>query len=311
MTQEINKYMFPKGLFEGEVRYRESMRDHTSLKIGGQADIFVKPKDMRSLMNMHKRLKENQIPILPLGGGTNILVRDGGIAGSVLSLTAMKCLNIIKEEDEHVYLFTEAGVLLSRLVSFSNENGYSGIEGLVGIPGTVGGAICGNAGAFDYEIKDALVSVEKMDADGNTEVIQKGDIVFGYRSASFLQEDVILSAVLRLTKGNKREISARIEEFLKIKRGRQPIWEASAGCVFKNPPGFSAGQLIEQTGCKGMRIGEIEISTIHANFFINKGKGSASDFLRLMQKVIEKVQEKFAVILAPEIRIVGRDLVNG
>ncbi len=310
MTQEIN-YMLPKGLFEGEARYRESMREHTSLKIGGYADIFGMPKDVQSFMRMHKWLQENQIPILPLGGGTNVLVKDGGIEGSVLSFMNMKGLKVIKKEGEYIYLSIDAGVLLSRLVSFSRENGYSGIEGLVGIPGTVGGAICGNAGAFDCEIKDVLISVEKMDAAGNLEEMKKEDILFGYRSASFLPGDIILSAVIRLNRDKKNEVSARIEEFLKIKRERQPIWEASAGCVFKNPPGFLAGRLIEEAGCKGMRIGEIEISTIHANFFINKGKGSAADFLSLMQKVADRVQEKFGVILEPEIRIVGRDPVNG
>jgi UDP-N-acetylmuramate dehydrogenase len=210
-----------------------------------------------------------------------------------------------------MYLFAETGTLLQRLVNFSKENGYSGIEGLAGIPGTIGGAIFGNAGAFGYEMKDVLVSVEVMDIQGRIKKFNAEKINFGYRSSSISQNELILAAEIKLKKDKKEEVSAKIDDFLRKKREKQPIMEPSAGCVFKNPPGLSAGKLIDEAGCKGIRIGDAEVSSIHANFFINKGKANASDFIRLMEEVAHRVKERFGVVLEPEIKIVGRDNVNG
>lgn len=308
-SQEL-KDIFSESLFEGEVKFMEPMRNHTSLRIGGPADIFVVPQDLLSLINMHIHLKGSQIPLFPLGGGTNILIRDGGIKGSVISFRSFKKIETIEEDNEYVYLSIEAGTLLQRLLNFSKENGYSGIEGLAGIPGTIGGAICGNAGAFGYEMKDALISVKVMNVEGNIRSLKAEEIEFGYRSSRILPGNLILSAEIKLKKDKKEEVSAKVENFLKIKKQRQPIWEPSAGCVFKNPSGISAGKLIDEAGCKGMGIGDVEVSNVHANFFINKGKARASDFIRLMEEVACRVKEKFGVILEPEIKVVGRDEKN-
>jgi UDP-N-acetylmuramate dehydrogenase len=305
------KDIFSEGIFEGEVKFMEPMRDHTSLRIGGPADIFAVPQDILSLSNVRARLERRRVPFFPLGGGTNILVRDGGIEGTVISFRSLRKIETVKEDDENVYLFVRAGALLQRLVNFSKENGYSGLEGLVGIPGTVGGAICGNAGAFGYEMKDILVSVEIMDSEGKIDRFKAEGIAFGYRSSGISQNELLLSAEIKLRKDKKEDISARIEDFLKIKREKQPVWEHSAGCVFKNPPGSSAGKLIDEAGCKSMRIGDVEVSAVHANFFINKGKASAADFIVLIEEVAARVKERSNVVLEPEIRIVGRESVNG
>jgi UDP-N-acetylmuramate dehydrogenase len=305
------KDIFSEGIFEGEVKFMEPMRDHTSLRIGGPADIFAVPQDILSLSNVRARLKRRRVPFFPMGGGTNILVRDGGIEGTVISFRSLRKIETVKEDDENVYLFVRAGALLQRLVNFSMENGYSGLEGLVGIPGTVGGAICGNAGAFGYEMKDILVSVEIMDSEGKIDRFKAEGIAFGYRSSGISQNELLLSAEIKLRKDKKEDISARIEDFLKIKREKQPVWEHSAGCVFKNPPGSSAGKLIDEAGCKSMRIGDVEVSAVHANFFINKGKASAADFIMLIEEVAARVKERSNVVLEPEIRIVGRESVNG
>jgi UDP-N-acetylmuramate dehydrogenase len=305
------KDIFSEGIFEGEVKFMEPMRDHTSLRIGGPADIFAVPQDILSLSNMRARLKRRRVPFFPLGGGTNILVRDGGIEGTVISFRSLTKIETVREDDENVYLFVRAGALLQRLVNFSKENGYSGLEGLVGIPGTVGGAICGNAGAFGYEMKDILVSVEIMDSEGKIDTFKAEGIAFGYRSSGISQNELLLSAEIKLRKDKKEDISARIEDFLKIKREKQPVWEHSAGCVFKNPPGSSAGKLIDEAGCKSMRIGDVEVSAVHANFFINKGKARAADFIMLIEEVAARVKERSNVVLEPEIRIVGRESVNG
>jgi UDP-N-acetylmuramate dehydrogenase len=307
---ERAKEFFSEGHFEGEVRFMEPMKNHTSLRIGGPADIFVIPQDINSLRNVHVSLKAKQIPFYPLGGGTNILVRDGGIGGCVISFRSLKKIKVLNEDNECVNLFVEPGIPLQRLVNFSRENGYSGIEGLVGIPGSVGGAVCGNAGAFGYEIKDILISVAVMDIEGNIRRLETAGIDFGYRSSSISPGELILSAEIKLKKDKREDVSARVEGFLKEKREKQPISEPSAGCVFKNPPGLSAGRLIDEAGCKGMRIGEVEVSNIHANFLINKGGANASDFIRLMDEVVLRVKERFGVFLEPEIKILGRDSVN-
>jgi UDP-N-acetylmuramate dehydrogenase len=308
--QEL-KDIFPQGLFEGEVIFMEPMRSHTSLRIGGSADIFVIPHDLSSLIRILNHLRKNDIPVFPVGSGTNLLVRDGGIEGAVISLKSFRRIGVLKQDTEHVHLAVEAGALLQRLVHYVGENGYSGIEGLAGIPGTVGGAICGNSGAHGYEMKDALISVEILDKAGNVKKVNAKEISFGYRSSDISPDELILDAELKLAVHDREAVSERIENFLRVRRESQPVWEQTAGCVFKNPPGLSAGKLIDEAGCKGMRIGENEVSTLHANFFINKGSGTASDFVRLMEEVILRVKERSGVVLEPEIKIVGRALAHG
>jgi UDP-N-acetylmuramate dehydrogenase len=287
------------------------MRSHTSLRIGGSADIFVMPRDLSSLINIYERLRKNGIPAFPLGSGTNLLVRDGGIEGAVISLASFRRIGVLKQDSEYVHLAVEAGALLQRVIRYSVENGYSGMEGLAGIPGTIGGAINGNAGARGYEMKDVLVSVEILDRKGSISRTDAGDISFGYRRSGILPDELILDAELKLAISDSKEVSEKIRNFLRMRRETQPIWEHTAGCVFKNPPGLSAGKLIDEAGCKGMRIGEIEVSTLHANFFINKRAGTASDFVRLMEEVSIRVKERHGVVLEPEIKIVGRELVHG
>lgn len=301
------RYIFSKGVFEGEFRFMEPMRNHTSLRIGGPADVFTIPQSIASIRDIIAILKERHIPFSPLGGGTNILVKDGGIEGVVISFKSFKRIGVIREDDKYVDLSVEAGTPLQGLVNFSKWNGYSGIEGLTGIPGTVGGAVCGNAGAFGYEMKAVLISVWMIDAEGRLERFKAEDIDFGYRRSGISPAELLLSAEIRLMKDKKEDVSARVDSFLKEKRKRQPISAPSAGCVFKNPDGLSAGKLIDEAGCKGMRIGDVEVSNLHANFFINKGKAKASDFIRLMKEVALKVKEKFGIVLEPEIRIIGRD----
>ena len=308
MKSEKFKELFSEGIFKGEVRFMEPMRKHTSLKIGGPADVFAVPQDLPSLRNMRLGLKRKQIPFFTLGGGTNILVRDGGMEGAVISFNSFRRIELLSNNDDLVYLSVEAGTPLQRLVNFTKENGYSGVEGLVGIPGTVGGAIFGNAGAFGYEIKDVLVSVEIMNAQGGIEKFKVEKIDFGYRRSSISSSEVILGAEIRLKKDKKENISAKAEDFLQKKWKQQPISESSAGCVFKNPPGLFAGKLLDEAGCKGMKIGDVEVSAVHANFFINKGSATASDFLHLMNEVAHRVEKKFGVVLEPEIKVVGRDV---
>lgn len=298
-------------LFEGEIQFLEPMSRHTSLKIGGPADIFAVPENIPSLERLCDHLRKSDIHIFPLGSGTNILVKDGGIAGAVVCFSFFRKFHLVREDDEHAWLSVGAGTLLQRLVMFTREQGYAGIEGLAGIPGTVGGAICGNAGSFGYEIKDVIVSTDMLRAGGQMQKVQAENISFGYRKSDISPTDMLLSAEIRLRKDKKEDVSERIDDFLKVKREKQPVWESSAGCVFRNPEGLSAGKLIDEAGCKGMRIGDVMVSTVHANFFINAGKACASDFIGLMHEVTGRVRNSFGITLEPEIRIVGRDDAYG
>lgn len=296
--------------FEGDMGSAEPMMKHTSLRIGGPADLFIVPRNLSSLQNILFVLDRKKIRFFIIGGGTNILVKDGGIEGVVISLASFRKIEILSENEMTVRIHVEAGIPLQRLVNFSKEKGYSGIEGLVGIPGCVGGAICGNSGAFGYEMKDVVTSISVMNNKGNIKNQAAENIDFGYRRSGLSSTELLLSAEILLRRADKKDVSAKIEDFLKRKWENQPLSEPSAGCVFKNPPVLSAGKLIEEAGCKGMRISDVEVSSTHANFFINKGKAKAVDFVRLMDEVSQRVKEKFQVILEPEIRIVGRDEVG-
>ena len=308
-SQELNS-IIPKG-FQGEALFMELMKNHTSLRIGGPADIFAVPQNIASLADLHRVLKKGGVPFSPIGGGTNMVVKDGGIEGCVISLRYFRRIGVLHRNETNVALIVEAGAPLQRLVHYAAENGCAGIEGLAGIPGTVGGAICGNSGSFGHEMKDVLVSIEIMDSAGRIGRINAEEIQFGYRRSEIPKDTFVLNAEIKLGIQTKEEVTAKTEQFLSEKRLHQPIWEPSAGCVFKNPSGVAAGKMIDEAGCKRLRIGDVEVSALHANFFINKGNASASDYLRLMEEVAGKVKEKFGVTLEPEIKIVGRDSVNG
>jgi UDP-N-acetylmuramate dehydrogenase len=308
VDERLWQKMISQDSFSGEVKFMEPMKAHTYLQIGGPADVFACPRDTVSLENTLAALNEERIPFVTVGGGTNILVKDGGIYGVVISLKNFRRSDIAKEEKDMVLFFAESGTPLQKLVSFSKENGYSGIEGLAGIPGSVGGAIAGNAGAFGYSIKNMLVSVRMMNPDKGIYEMSASELGLEYRASKLPEDTVILSANMRLRKDVKEDVAKRTNSFLKQKRETQPLSEMSAGCVFKNPEGASAGRLIDEAGCKGMRIGNAEISGMHANFFINKGGASASDFLKLMDEVKKKVMKVFGTELEPEIRILGRNV---
>lgn len=302
----MDKDIFSQVVFSGTVLFDEPMDQHTTLRLGGAAEVYASPEDIISLKNLMVTANDNGLSVLPLGGGSNILVTDGGLEGVVVSLSSFKRMETITDGDNLVRLFVEAGIPLQLLVSLAKEKGYKGLEGLAGIPGLIGGAIRGNAGSFGYAIGDVIESVALMDRNGGISMLEARDLNFGYRACAIPERSLILSAIIRLEKDEARDIAERTRGFLRDKLSRQPVSERSAGCVFKNPPGTYAGALIEQADCKGMRRGDIEVSRLHANFFINKGKGRASDFLALMGDVKERVRRASGIELTEEIRILGK-----
>lgn len=285
-------------LRDRNIKYKKNqpLSEYTTLRIGGTAKLIVFPKE-KDILELLEVIKNEGARYFIIGGGSNLLISDRGYDGVIINTKEMNSINL-----NNGLLTVSAGVSLARAVIFSVKRGLAGLEGLIGIPGTVGGALFGNAGSFGYEIKDCLQDVDFVDENLKLKTLKASELNFTYRSSGLPPNNLIVSARFKLTRDNQNLLE-RIKEFIEKKRETQPIRELSAGCVFKNPEGISAGYLIDKAGLKGMRIGDIMISSVHANYFINVGKGTASDFLKLMELVKERVFKVFGVELKPEIRI--------
>jgi len=284
---------------KGKVKTQESLKRHTTFKIGGPAKIFFEPRDIEGLRSALNLSKKNRIPILVIGAGSNILVSGNGLEAIVLRLNAPGFKKIIFK---HNRLEAGSGAFLSQIVRKAGELGLSGAESLWGIPGTVGGALIMNAGVRGEDIADLVEDVRVMDYNGNIKILNKSDIKFGYRKSD-LAKYIILSATLNLVKCDKKKVKARITKYLAYRRDTQDLSLPSAGCVFKNPKGHSAGRLIDLCGLKGKRVGNACISFKHANFIVNLGNARAKDVLKLMALAKREVRRKFNIDLEPEIKI--------
>jgi len=291
--------------FHGKVLRDISLKEYTSLNIGGRAGYLLMPEDPLSLKNLIDLLTERSIGYFIIGGGTNLLVLDGGVDKVLISLRSFHRLEIVEEHGDEVMVFAQAGLSLQGLVRFSGNEGLSGIEGLAGIPGTLGGALFGNAGSFGFEIHDVVRRITVI-GGGGMSVIEGDEIRTSYRSGGVPGGITIVGAHFTLKRDDPLAVKKRTAGYIQQKKASQPLDKRSAGCVFKNPPDRSAGKLIDDAGCKGMRIGDIEVSGRHANFFINLGEGRAVDFLRLMNEVSGRVFDLHGIALVPEIRIIGR-----
>lgn len=288
---------------ERGIAYRrdEPLRRHTYTAIGGPADVALFPEtgQIPALVQM---LRSLSIPYLVLGKGSNLLVSDRGVRGAVLFTHRLRGSELNVREGR---VRVSAGVPLQQALRIAADAGLAGMEGLAGVPGTVGGAVAGNAGSFGVEMKDVVASVTIVSADGAAREIPASAMGFHYRTALVPEHGIITDVRLSLHLDSPRTIHSRILEYRAQKRLSQPVAARSAGCAFKNPEGMSAGRLIDEAGCKGMRAGAIEVSPLHANFLINLGGGSADDYRVLMARVSARVYERCGVVLHPEIRMVG------
>jgi UDP-N-acetylmuramate dehydrogenase len=306
MTDYGIDHMVRSGLVRGEVKYGEPLSAYTSLNIGGPAEVMIFPEDPLSVRHILHAVNQKNIPLFILGAGTNLLVSDEGIKGITMSLKAFSKIELTRGgDDENAVLYVGAGVPLPRVVHFAKKNGYSGIEALAGIPGSFGGAVRMNAGSFGTEIKDVIDSVALMNRRGELRILKKSMLSFGYRNSNLPDDAVLLSANIVLRREDPDEVAKRTDACMQKKRDSQPVGAHSAGCVFKNPEGESAGRLIEKAGCKGMNLKGVEVSTLHANYFINSGNARSGDFIELMNIVIAKVKDMSGITLEPEIRIIG------
>ena len=295
------------GIFgEDRVRLNESIAEHTSFRIGGPADYYVVPEDSMSLARGIALCRQREMPFFILGNGTNLLVGDKGFRGVIFHLFKTMDSITCREEDGIMYVCAGSGALLSKVGKVVAEKGYAGFEFATGIPGSVGGAIMMNAGAYDGEIGNFLEYAIVLDENGNEQRLTREDMDFGYRHSSVMDKGyVVLEVCLKFEKGDRDAILQRVEELLAKRKKSQPLDYPSAGSTFKRPEGYFAGKLIQDSGLKGFTVGGAQVSEKHAGFVINTGGASAADVRELICQVQERVFQQFGVMLEPEVRMIG------
>lgn len=296
------KNILNSNLKSSKVLFDEPMNIHTSFKIGGKADIFIGLKDVNDLIFILDLCKKESIPYYIMGNGTNLLVKDNGFRGIIIQF--FKGYNNILLEENNI-ITVQSGVLLSSIANFALKNSLTGFEFASGIPGTLGGAICMNAGAYDGEMKDIIMSVTALK---NNEIIElpKDQLEFEYRNSIIQKENMIaLSAKIKLNKGNYNDIQEKMKDLNKRRNEKQPVEIPSAGSTFKRPHGYFAGKLIMDSGLKGFCIGGACVSEKHCGFVVNKGNATANDVIMLIEHIKKTVNDKFNVTLHPEIKIIG------
>lgn len=282
--------------------FDEPMRNHTTFKIGGCADVFVSVKSALEIEKLIQYCKEDNVPYMVMGNGSNMLVSDKGIRGVVIQIG--KEMSKCRIEGETVY--ADAGILMSTLAKRILEERLSGFEFAAGIPGTLGGGIYMNAGAYGGELKDVIESVTFICPDGLIKTEECAGLDFGYRHSMFTQGGyIILSCKLRLKRGNYDDIKALMNEYNARRSDKQPLSVPSAGSTFKRPEGHFAGKLIQDAGLMGYSIGGAAVSDKHAGFIVNTGGATAADVIALIEHVQKTVYEKSGVMLEREVRIVG------
>lgn len=290
------------GLFTGLeqiVRQREPLAPHTWFRLGGPAEYFAEPRSQDELATLIKRCREADVAVRLLGGGSNILVRDEGVSGVVIRLSSEPFSKI---EVSGRMVTAGGGAKLGHVISTSVREGLGGLETLVGIPGTVGGALHGNAGGRGGDIGQWTCQATVLTRTGELIERRREDLVFAYRQSS-LDELVIVQARFQLEQDNPEELTKRMQKQWIVKKASQPLAHQSAGCIFKNPRGMSAGMLIDQVGLKGTRVGGAEVSDRHANFIVTDANAKSQDVLKLIDQVKSRVAEKLGVELETEIEI--------
>ncbi|MGI5877090.1 MAG: UDP-N-acetylmuramate dehydrogenase [Christensenellales bacterium] len=303
MTRE--RYAALAGLLpRGRVLFDESMARHTSFRVGGPADALIYPENAAEIAAVVLWCAQQDIPWIVIGNGTNLLVRDGGIRGVVLKLSE-RMHGIAVEQNR---LTAQAGASLTAAARAALAASLTGLEFASGIPGSVGGAVVMNAGAYGGAMEQVVRRVEVMDPDGAVRWLDGAEMRFGYRHSRCAQERLtVLAAEMELNPGDADLIEARMRELAAQRREKQPLNLPSAGSTFKRPEGHFAGKLIEEAGLKGERVGGAQISELHAGFIVNMGGATAADILALMQRVADAVERRTGIRMEPEVRILGED----
>jgi len=285
----------------GELRQNEPLNLHTSLRVGGPADLYAEPLDLDDLVALVGALDADGVPWFIIGGGCNLLVKDGGYRGAAISL---KNLDFIEPRPDGMYAGAGAGT--RALANHARDRGLTGLEFLAGIPGTLGGALRMNAGAHGSEILEHVTSVEML-CNGRLVRSDRKALDYGYRCLQLDHNKIIIAAEFQLAPGDRETIAATIEELLKKRLESQQVGFPTAGSFFKNPPGLAAWRLIDEAGLRGQSVGGAHVSGVHANFLVNRGGATAADFQRLAAIIKERVFARSGVRLEEEVRIIGED----
>jgi UDP-N-acetylmuramate dehydrogenase len=291
----------------GKIFYDEPMSRRTSFQVGGNADALVIIESEDQLMQIVQRLTKAEINYLPVGNLTNIIVRDGGYRGAILLMNGLKEINCGETPEGGPIIVAQAGAALAKVVAASVMTELTGIEFCAGIPGSMGGAVWMNAGAFGREMKDVVTEVTFLDTGGQKETRKREEIIFGYRQSVWPAKTIILAVRLALKKGEGEQIRHRITEIIQMRQEKHPLEYPNAGSIFKNSPGVPAGRLIEEMGLKGKLCGDAEVSPRHANFIVNKGKATAADILALIGVIQDKAREEKGIDLETEVIIIGEN----
>jgi UDP-N-acetylmuramate dehydrogenase len=303
MDQAFQKKL--RAMTAGQVLFDEPLDRYTSLRVGGKADALLFPQTVDELEILVHLFKEGGCPFLVAGNWTNLLARDGGYRGAIIVMKAFRRITWGEGDKDHVMVGAQAGVSLVELVRLTAEQALAGMAFCAGIPGSVGGAVMMNAGAYGREIKDVLHEVTLMDDQGNVADCLRKDLSFEYRRLELPERTIVISAVFCLERGDRQTILDRIDEIIDKRRQKHPLDYPSAGSIFKNPAGHPAGLLIESAGLKGLQIGGAKVSEKHGNFIINTGHAKAADILALIEQVQKEVLAQTGIALETEVRIIG------
>jgi len=297
-----------RDMVSGKVLFDEPMSRHTSIGVGGIADAVLWPERGEELSRIVHFLWYSRIPYIPVGNGTNLIVKDGGYRGAVISMQGLNAVRLTERGGSQVLIHAGAGVTLSEIVLLSEKRSLSGMEFCAGIPGSIGGAVKMNAGAYGSEIKDVVETVELMIISGEILSSKKDDLKFDYRNLDISEGTIIIGGSFLLTRGIGKQIHARISEILEKRKNKHPLEYRNAGSIFKNPNGGApAGQIIDELGLKGMQIGNAKISEKHGNFIVNLGNAKARDIIALIDMITTKVNEERGIKLQTEVKIIGED----
>ncbi len=289
-------------LGEEQVLIDEPMSRHTTFRIGGPADYFVRPSGSEEIKETIAICRDASVPYYILGNGSNLLVGDKGYRGVIIQI--YRNMDAVRTEGNRIY--AQAGALLSKIAAEALKNGLTGFEFASGIPGTLGGAVMMNAGAYGGEMKHILESAEIITPEGQCMELKAGELKLGYRTSIVAANHyIVLGAVIRLASGDREDIQAYMEDLKRRRVTKQPLEYPSAGSTFKRPEGYFAGKLIEEAGLRGFQIGDAQVSEKHCGFVINKGNATAADIISLMEKVADRVEATAGVRLEPEVKRIG------
>lgn len=294
-------------LATGTVLFDERMDRHTSIGVGGPADALVVPESTAELGRLVALLRAGGIPVFFVGNGTNLIVRDGGFRGVIVVTKGLRSVRPEPRGEGRAAIHAAAGAALAEVVALSAREGLAGMEFCAGIPGSVGGGIRMNAGAYGSELKDVLESVDLLNGGGSFRRCTRSALQFEYRHLALPEGACVLGGVFDLARGDRGAIEGRIRGILGTRSGKHPLQHRSAGSVFKNPRGMPAGRIIDEAGLKGLTLGGARVSEMHGNFIVNLGSATARDIIGLIGLVRERVREKTGIDLEPEVKIIGEE----